>query len=474
MQTLLRRVLESSVLFIHVVRWFFIATLVGVVVGAAATVFLLALDGSISWTQQVRWYWLLLPAAFAVSTWLVHRFAPDAEGHGTEKVIEAVHRKSGRIRFLVVPVKAVATIITIALGGAAGKEGPVAQIGAGLASKLADILRFRDKERKKIVMCGISAGFAVVFGTPIAGAIFGVEVLFVGAIVYDVLFPSFVAGIVAYATAHWMGISYPHQFQQFELGIEPLLMVKVIVAGIFFGLLALMFIESMSVARRLARKITLSPVLKALLGGAILVGLAAVMGRQYLGLGIHEANEVVRGGSASPAAPFIKMLFTSITLNFGGSGGTLSPIFYIGATGGHLFARLLSLDPAFMAAIGMVALLAGATNTPISASIMAVELFGPQIVPYAALASIVAYLMSGHRSIYPSQILAMIKSPALRMTTGKQFQDMTEPVHFSSVEADQASSLLIRGSATAMRRIKASIRRRRQLPAKVERESKSK
>ena len=116
----------------------------------------------------------------------------------------------------------------------------------------------------------------------------------------------------------------------------------------------------------------------------------------------------------------------------------------------------------------MVAVLAGATNTPISASIMAVELFGPAIVPYAALASVVAYLMSGHRSIYPSQILAIIKSPALRMETGKQLQDMHEPVHFQHSEADQYSSLLIRGSATAMRKIRGGIRRRKHMPAKVE------
>ncbi len=133
-----------------------------------------------------------------------------------------------------------------------------------------------------------------------------------------------------------------------------------------------------------------------------------------------------------------------------------------------MFASVLNLDQSLFAAIGLVALLAGATNTPISASIMAVELFGPQIVPYAALASVVAYLMSGHRSIYPSQILAIIKSPALRKTTGKQFQDMTEPVHFQHAQADQYTSLLIRGSATAMRRIRGSIRRRKHLPAKVE------
>ena len=161
------------------------------------------------------------------------------------------------------------------------------------------------------------------------------------------------------------------------------------------------------------------------------------------------------------------MIFTSITLNFGGSGGTLSPVFYIGATGGHLFAALFNLDTSVFAAIGMVAVLAGATNTPISASIMAVELFGPAIVPYAALASVVSFLMTGHRSVYPSQVLSFIKSPALRVTTGKELQEIGEKTRFHPEEADELSALLIKGSTAAIRRIRRIVRHG-QLPAKVE------
>lgn len=463
---MLRRFLESSILFIHIIRWFFIATLVGVVVGGSSTLFLMALDGSISLANRWAWSWLLLPLAMVVSTFLVQRFAPDAKGHGTEKVIEAIHRRSGRIRFAVVPVKALATIVTIAFGGSAGKEGPVAQIGAGLASKAADILKFRDGDRKKIVMCGISAGFAVVFGTPLAGAMFGVEVLFVGAIVYDVLFPSFVAGIVAYATANWLGLSYVHVPLVFDITIDPLLMIQVIGSGIFFGLLALLFVETMHMAHHIAEKLRLAKTWIALAGGAVLVMLAAVVGREYLGLGVAETEAALRGQEMSWTAPFIKMIFTSITLNFGGSGGTLSPIFYIGATGGQLFAELFHLDVTLFTAIGMVALLAGATNTPISASIMAVELFGTDIVPYAALAAVVSFLMSGHRSIYPSQVLAFIKTPAIHIETGKELQQIKEPLHFRQKEADTVSALLVKGSATAIRRIRRSIRRRN-LPPEV-------
>ncbi len=464
---MLRRFLESSILFIHVIRWFFIAVVVGVLVGVATTYFLKALDGSIALAGRWTWSFLLLPVALPLSAFLVRRFAPDAEGHGTEKVIEAYHRRSGHIRLAVVPVKVLATLVTLAVGGAAGKEGPSAQIGAGLASRLAGLLRFRADDRKRIVVCGISAGFAVVFGTPIAGAIFGVEALVVGAIVYDVLFPSFVAGIVAYGTAHWLGLVYAHQFQPFVVALEPLLLVEVILAGVFFGLLALLLIEAMKLARKAAQRVRLSPIGTAAIGGATLVLLALLLGREYLGMGLEQTVAVINGSEAPLIAPFAKMVFTSITLNFGGSGGTLSPIFYIGATGGHLLAALFHLDATFFAAIGMVAVLAGATNTPISASIMAVELFGPDIVPYAALACVVSFLMTGHRSIYPSQVLSFIKSPALKATMGKEIQELDEKVHFQPREADELSALLVRGSTAAIRRIRRIVRRSR-LPAKVE------
>lgn len=463
---MLRRFLESFVLFIHVIRWFFIAVIVGLLVGVSAALFLKALDGSIALADQWKWTFLLLPAALALSAFLVKRFAPAAEGHGTEKVIEAYHRNSGIIRFAVVPVKALATIITIAVGGSAGKEGPSAQIGAGLASKLADVLKLRTADRKKIVVCGISSGFAVVFGTPIAGAVFGVEALFVGAIAYDVLFPSFVAGIVAFGAARWVGLIHTHQFQHFTVTLDPILMVQVLFAGVFFGLLALTLIEAMRLAHQTARRLKLPPVLVAITGGGILVALTLVLGRDYLGLGLEQTIDVIRGGTAPLIAPFAKMIFTSITLCFGGSGGTLSPVFYVGATGGHLFASLFNLDTSIFAAIGMVALLAGAANTPISASIMAVELFGPSIVPYAALASVVSFLMTGHRSIYPSQVLAMIKSPVIRATTGKELHEIERRVHFQTEEADELSALLVKGSTTAIRRIRKIIRRSR-LPAKI-------
>lgn len=205
-----RRLTESTVLFISIIKWVFLATVAGAVVGGATAFFLMLLDWATNVSHQSPYWFWLLPLALFVSALMVKYLAPEAQGHGTEKVIEAIHKRAGKIPILVVPVKLVATITTLALGGSAGKEGPCAQIGAGLTSLFSDLLRFDDHDRKKLVICGISAGFAAVFGTPIAGSIFGVEVLFIGAILYDVLLPSFIAGITAYQVSASFGVTYFH------------------------------------------------------------------------------------------------------------------------------------------------------------------------------------------------------------------------------------------------------------------------
>jgi H+/Cl- antiporter ClcA len=419
-----KKVLESSILFVSILKWLFLASCAGILVGVSTTVFLKALEAGISFAGGYRYYFIALPAVMVVSVLLVKYFAPQAEGHGTEKIIEAVHRHSGKINPLVVPVKLIATVITIAAGGSAGKEGPCAQIGAGLCSTISDIFKFDDRDRKKMVICGISAGFATVFGTPIAGAIFGVEVLFVGAMLYDVLLPSFVAGIVGYQVSSALGVAYFHEPLNFVPVFSSALFIKVCISGLFFGLCSLIFIETLRFFENTGSRMRLNKIYKAIIGGSVLVVLAFIFSTRYLGLGLETIKNAVEGDSVHPGAFILKMLFTSITLSFGGSGGIVTPIFFVGATAGNTFGSLIGLDRSFFAAIGMVGLLAGAANTPISASIMAVELFGPQIGPYAAVACIISFLMTGHRSVYPSQVLSMEKSASLTVEKGREMRDI--------------------------------------------------
>ncbi len=417
-----KKVLEGSVLFISIIKWLILASCVGAIVGISTTIFLKLLDLGIAYAASYKYYYLLLPVALFLSSFLVRYFAPEAKGHGTEKVIEAVHKRSGKINPLVVPVKLFATIITIAIGGSAGKEGPCAQIGAGLSSTLSSLLKFDNKDRKKLVICGISAGFATVFGTPIAGAIFGVEVLFVGSLLYEVLFPSFVAGIVGYQVSSALGITYFHSPLEFVPVFSSFFFIKVCLAGLFFGLCSFLFIEILKYSENVSGKIKLWSPYKGITGGVTLILLTCLVSTRYLGLGLDTIKDALEGGNIFVLAFLFKMVFTSITLSFGGSGGIVTPIFFIGATAGNLFGRSFGLDLSLFSAIGMVSLLAGAANSPISASIMAVELFGPEVGPYAAVACIISFLMTGHRSVYPSQVLAIEKSPSIDVETGKEME----------------------------------------------------
>ena len=416
--------IEQLTLLASVIKWTCYASIVGVLVGVGTAAFLRTLAWTTAQFARYPDYYLLLPVTLAVCSTLVSKLAPDAAGHGTEKVIEAVHKRMGKIPLMVVPVKLVATVITLAGGGSAGKEGPCAQIGAGLASAFGGMLRLNDVDRRKLVICGISAGFATVFGTPIAGALFGVEVLVLGQIMYDVLFPSFVAGIIGFHVASLLGVSYLHPTARIIPPVTGWSFAEMVMLGIWCGLIALIFIELMKVCHRLFERLPWSSAAKAFLGGGLLVLIGTGISTRYLGLGL-DSIEAGLGGTILPAvASLMKAIATAITLGCGGSGGVVTPIFFIGTAAGNLFANLFH-EPliATFSAIGMVALLAGAANTPIAASVMAMELFGASIAPHAAVACMVSFLIVGYRSIYPSQLLGMQKSTSLNVETGNPLAD---------------------------------------------------
>jgi H+/Cl- antiporter ClcA len=417
-----KRLAEESILFISVIKWVVIATGVGALIGCVATFFLKLLAWGTTVGHSHPYTFLLLPFALFLSALMIKYLAPDAQGHGTEKVIEAIHKHGGKIKAAVVPVKLVATLLTLSIGGSAGKEGPCAQIGAGIASLVADFLKFDEHDRKKLVICGISAGFAAVFGTPIAGSIFGVEVLFVGTILYDVLLPSFIAGITAYQVSSALGIQYFYHPVKLIPGFSEVFFLKVILAGVFFGLCSMMLIETLKLGEKLSARIRIWSPLKGLIGGSALVLLALVFSNRYLGLGLETIEASLAGEKVSWYAFLLKPLFTSITLNFGGSGGIVTPIFFVGATSGAFYATLMGLNAATFSAIGFTSVLAGAANTPIAASILAVELFGPAVAPYATIACVISFLMTGHRSVYHSQVLSMQKSESIQVEIGQEME----------------------------------------------------
>jgi H+/Cl- antiporter ClcA len=419
-----KRLAEESVIFISVLKWIVLATIVGTIVGASTAFFLKTLNWSIAYMEQIPNSFFLLPVGLFLSGVLIKYLAPDAEGQGTDKVIEAVHKRSGKIDGMVVPVKLVATVITIAAGGSAGKIGPCAQIGGGLSSLLADLLHFDDRDRKKLVICGISAGFASVLGTPIAGAIFGVEVLFVGSVLYDVLLPSFVSGIVGYRVASALGVSYFHSPLKFAPVFSHSFFIEIILAGVFFGICSFFLIEILRSGKRLSEKIPLGLPWKGMIGGLILIALTLLYSKEFLGLGLGTIQASLEGKGGVWYAFIVKMVFTSLTLNFAGSGGIVVPILFIGATSGALIGETFHANIGTFSAIGFVSLLSGSANTPIAASILSLELFGPEIAPYAAIACVISFLMTGHRSVHPTQVLAVRKSASIQVEIGKELENV--------------------------------------------------
>ncbi len=424
-----KHITEQTAIFFSVAKWVFLSSVVGIVIGATVTLFLKILAYSeVSRSFLPFDFYYLLPVALVLSVWLTKKFAPTAEGHGTEKVISAVHKENGKIDVSVIPVKTLTTVLTIFAGGSVGKEGPGAQIGAGMASLLSTLLKFRKQDRKKLVICGISAGFATVFGTPIAGAIFGVEVLIIGVIMYDVLLPSFIAGFAAFTTAQFLGIEYTyydlHSTQ--NIGLNIVLILQVVLAGLFFGFISDFVITVISHTHSFIKKIQVSTYIKAFVGGLLIVALTVAFGQDYIGLGLGTITDALSKNPADYAdihwyTFVLKTIFTALSLGAGGSGGVITPIFYIGATSGNFFGSIISPEHiTLFAALGFVSVVAATTNTPIASTIMAVELFGIDIAHYAALAAVISFLISGHRSIFSSQILAMRKSEMLSVKIGEE------------------------------------------------------
>src|SRR3954467_5490144 len=420
---------EHTALLISTFKWAFLGASAGVCVGLGTRVFLSALDGSGAWTRLLTLgrfpAFVFLPAALPLCVWLIRTFSADARGHGTEAVIAAVHQRSGRVDWLVAPVKLGATVVTLAFGGSVGKEGPAAQIGAALTSLFADILRLRDDDRRRLVICGISAGVAAVFGTPVSGALFGIEVLYLGRIDYTVIFPALVAGIVAHLVC---GVRPP--FPALQEAFADTSQVKTILimlaCGALFGLIALLLIESLRFFERSLRRFERRPYLLSAAGGVALLLLYLAAGDMYAGLGTGTINGVLAGTTTVGAGAFLlKILATSITLETGGSGGIVTPIFFIGATSGAALAPLFGMPSTLLAAVGLVAMLAAAANTPIAASVMAMELLPGPVGVYAALAAATAFLMVGHRSVYASQKIGLSKSAGLDIELGGAVGDFS-------------------------------------------------
>ncbi len=400
---------DSAHSIFHILKWFVLSTLVGGVVGVLDSAFLKLLDLAIGTRNTVPGFYVLLPFALYAVALLSRKVAKPHKDYSTDAVIKRIN--THRTVSLWAAVKTfVLSIGTMVVGGSAGKEAPCADVGAGVSAYLARALNLSVQDQRKMMICGVSAGFAGVFGVPVSGALFGLEVLWVGHIFYEVMFPSLVAGITSFAVTSYLGVNFLYHPLTFSPVFSEQFFLKVIVAGVFFGLVSILFIEVSKLARVVFRLITVRRGMfwTCMLGGLVLVLIGHFTSTLYLGLGMAGIDGPLAGEPLhSPLGFLYKIVTTSITLAAGGIGGIVTPIFFVGAQAGAMLSAFLQVDSATLAALGLVAVLAGTANTPLAASIMAIELFGAEIAPYATVACVISFLVTGRQSIFPHQRISM-------------------------------------------------------------------
>jgi H+/Cl- antiporter ClcA len=445
---------EHLQLSAYFVRWVIIGLPVGGLVGSAVALFLWSLEkaAEMRWATDtslgVPWLLFLLPVAGIAIGLMYHVLGKSVEA-GNNLIVDQIHVPGGGVPSRMAPLVLIGTVVTHLFGGSAGREGTAIQMGGSITSTLGRALKFDSNETRTLLMCGVAAGFGAVFGTPLTGAIFAIEVLAIGLVDFQSIVPCLISSIFADRVTRAWGIEHTAYSvgafaQQHLVNGHPelswIILGKVAIAAICFGLASEVFVELAHGLKRVFKWIVPSPMLSPAVGGIVVIGLALLIGTDYLGLGVRAdpryPNQVCiiscfRDGGATYLSWWWKILFTAVTLSSGFKGGEVTPLFFIGAALGNCLARVLHAPVDLFAALGFVAVFAGATNTPLACTIMGIELFASGqsdlarsgFIVYLATACFVAYLVSGHSGVYLSQRIGTAKGVSSEIPAGLSLRD---------------------------------------------------
>ena len=374
----------EEVVFGYCLKWLVLTAVTGGVIGSASALLLVSLAWATDYRESHVWIIGLLPLAGLVIGLLYHYLAGTA-ARGNNFLIEEIR------------------------GGSAGREGTGVQMGGAIADFLSRFFKMHPYDRKIMVQIGIGAGFASVFGTPLAGAVFALEVIVVGRMRYDAILPIFLSAFFAHYACHAWGVEHTVYTMSEVPGLNIQTLLWVLLASLLFGLTAMLFSRSIGFWSGLAKKYVPYAPFRPLLGGICIALCVWLMGTtKYIGLGVpvivSSFTEVQMWYDF-----LLKLLLTTFTIGVGFKGGEVTPLFFVGATLGSALSALLPLPVSFLAGLGFVAVFAGATNTPIACTLMGIELFGIEAGIYLGIACVVAYLFSGHTGIYTSQVVGSPK-----------------------------------------------------------------
>lgn len=410
---------ENLALATVVVRGILIGLWVGLLSGLASAGFLWALDYATDVRKAHPWLLFGLPLA-GVFIGLVYTRHGKTVAGGANLLLERVHDPNGEIPFRMAPMILFTTVLTHLFGGSAGREGTAVQMGGTLADLAVKPLRLSKADRRILIMTGISAGFGSVFGTPLAGAIFGLEVIGIGRIKYDALVPCLVASVMGDLVCRGVGIHH-HAYDAVKtFALTPQTFGWTILASFLFAAAAVAFSELAHAIQNVGKGIKGAPYVRPVIGGLAVIAMTLVVGSQaYNGLSLDLIQQAFHRGEVPLYAFALKIVFTAVTLGSGFKGGEVTPLFCVGATLGSAFAQVTGQDPALFAALGFVAVFAGAANTPLACAIMGIELFGSQLTVPLAIACVLTYILSGHRGIYLSQQVHHPKTPHAMIEEGQ-------------------------------------------------------